>query len=144
MALSKERLEGLIARSTDIVVATDAKGMVAYYNDGAKRSLGYSQDEILGRYVAQLFPSLDEAKRGGGVDVRVGDDAVAEAEHVVDEFAGGVIPESAQGLAGGWANSLDVGGGRVNGDRLTQTVGDVAGMAEGARQMTFEDVGAER
>jgi PAS domain S-box-containing protein len=63
MALSKERLEGLIARSTDIVVATDAKGRVAYYNDGAKRTLGYSQDEILGCYVAQLFPSLDEAKR---------------------------------------------------------------------------------
>ncbi len=63
MALSKERLQGLLARSTDIVVATDARGMVAYYNDGAKRTLGYSQDEILGRYVAQLFPSLVEAKR---------------------------------------------------------------------------------
>ena len=63
MALSKERLEGLIARSSDIVVATDAKGMVAYYNDGAKRTLGYSQDEILGRYVARLYPSLAEAKR---------------------------------------------------------------------------------
>jgi PAS domain S-box-containing protein len=63
MALSKERLEGLIARSTDIVVATDAKGMVAYYNDGAKRTLGYTQEEILGQYVAVLFPSLGEAKR---------------------------------------------------------------------------------
>ena len=63
MALSKERLEGLIARSSDIVVATDATGKVAYYNDGAKRTLGYPQDEILGEFVAKLYPSLDEARR---------------------------------------------------------------------------------
>jgi PAS domain S-box-containing protein len=63
MALSKDRLERLIARSTDIVVATDRKGMVTYYNDGAKRSLGYTQNEILGKFVSQLYPDLDEAKR---------------------------------------------------------------------------------
>ncbi len=63
MALSKERLEQLIARSTDIVVATERGGAVAYYNDGAKRSLGYSQDEILGKHVTQLYPSLEEARR---------------------------------------------------------------------------------
>jgi len=63
MALSKERLERLIARSTDIVVATDRKGMVAYYNDGASRILGYSQDEILGKFVVQLYPNFEEAKR---------------------------------------------------------------------------------
>ena len=34
-------LERLIARSTDIVVATDRKGRVIYYNDGASRILGY-------------------------------------------------------------------------------------------------------
>ena len=63
MALTKERWEQLIARSTDIVVATDRKGMVSYYNDGASKILGYTQDEILGRYTAQLYPSLEEAKR---------------------------------------------------------------------------------
>jgi PAS domain S-box-containing protein len=63
MTLSKERLEQLIARSTDIVVATDGKGKVVYYNDGASRILGYAPDEILGRFVGQLYPSLDEAKR---------------------------------------------------------------------------------
>ena len=41
--LTKERLEQLVARSTDIVVATDRKGIVVYYNDGAKKSLGYSR-----------------------------------------------------------------------------------------------------
>ncbi len=63
MALSNERLEQLIARSTDIVVGTERGGNVAYYNDGAKRSLGYTQHEILGKHVTQLYPSLEEAQR---------------------------------------------------------------------------------
>jgi PAS domain S-box-containing protein len=63
MGLSKEILERLIAHSTDIVVATDRKGHVAYYNDGASRTLGYSSQEILGEYAARLYPDLDEAKR---------------------------------------------------------------------------------
>jgi len=63
MELSRERLERLIARSTDIVVATDRDGTVAFYNDGASRILGYSSAETLGEYVGKLYPSLDEAKR---------------------------------------------------------------------------------
>ncbi len=56
-------LERLIARSTDIVVATDRDGNVSYYNDGASRILGYSGEEILGAYVERLYLDLDEAKR---------------------------------------------------------------------------------
>lgn len=63
MTLTRERLEQLIARSTDIVVGTDRKGVVVYYNDGASRILGYRPDEILGQFVARLYPSLDEARR---------------------------------------------------------------------------------
>jgi PAS domain S-box-containing protein len=63
MALSKDTLERLIARSTDIVVATDRKGKVVYYNDGASRSLGYKPDEVMGHFVGQLYPDIDEAKR---------------------------------------------------------------------------------
>jgi PAS domain S-box-containing protein len=63
MALSKERLERLISRSTDTVVATDRRGQVVYYNEGASRMLGYSPEEILGKFVGQLYPDLDEAKR---------------------------------------------------------------------------------
>jgi PAS domain S-box-containing protein len=63
MPLSKEKLENLIAQSTDIVIATDAKGKIDYYNDGAKRSLGYSPDEVLGQFVGQFYPDIDEAKR---------------------------------------------------------------------------------
>ena len=63
MALSKERLERLIAQSSDIVVATNASGHVDYYNDGASRILGYSSEEIMGAYSARLYPSLGEAKK---------------------------------------------------------------------------------
>jgi PAS domain S-box-containing protein len=63
MTMSRERLERLIARSTDIVVATERDGTVSFYNDGASRILGYSEREILGQYAARLYPSLEEAQR---------------------------------------------------------------------------------
>jgi PAS domain S-box-containing protein len=63
VALTQERLLQLIERSPDIIVATDRKGTVIYYNDGAAKSLGYTGTEIRGRPVAELYPSLDEAKR---------------------------------------------------------------------------------
>ena len=63
MGLSKARLDQLIEHSTDIVVATDRRGTVTYYNDGAARILGYAEAEILGRFVGQLYPDLAEAKR---------------------------------------------------------------------------------
>jgi PAS domain S-box-containing protein len=63
MALTRERFEQLIARSSDSVVGTDRKGTVVYYNDGAKRILGYESAEILRTPVARLYPDLDEARR---------------------------------------------------------------------------------
>ncbi len=63
MRLTREMLERLTDRSTDIVVATDRKGRVVYYNDGASRSLGYRSDEILGEFVGALYPSVEEARR---------------------------------------------------------------------------------
>ena len=63
MALTSSKLLQLIAHSTDIVVATDRDGTVVYYNDGAKRTLGYAPEEVMGEYVGRLYPSLEEAKR---------------------------------------------------------------------------------
>jgi PAS domain S-box-containing protein len=61
--LSRERLQRLVDRSRDIVVATSRDGTVVYYNDGASRSLGYRMEEVLGTFVGRLYPSLEEAKR---------------------------------------------------------------------------------
>jgi PAS domain S-box-containing protein len=63
MGITRETLERLIARSTDVVVATDRKGIVVYYNDGAKRVLGYEPEEVLGTFVGYLYPSVEEARR---------------------------------------------------------------------------------
>jgi len=63
MPLTKERLEQLVGRSTDIVVGTDREGTVVYYNDGAEKILGYDTGEVLGTFVGRLYPSVDEAKR---------------------------------------------------------------------------------
>jgi PAS domain S-box-containing protein len=63
MPLPRTSLQRLIESSPDIVVATDAQGKVAYYNDGASESLGYAREEIIGCFVARLYPSLEEAKR---------------------------------------------------------------------------------
>jgi PAS domain S-box-containing protein len=63
MPLAREVLERLIEASPDIVVATDADGMVAFYNDGARENLGYTRQEIIGREVQALYPSLEEARR---------------------------------------------------------------------------------
>jgi PAS domain S-box-containing protein len=63
MTLSKERLQLLTDRSTDMVVATDGAGKVDYYNDGAERGLGYRSREIMGEHVSRLYPNIDEAKR---------------------------------------------------------------------------------
>jgi PAS domain S-box-containing protein len=63
MTLERDRLERLTDRSPDIVVGTDRKGRVIYYNDGASRSLGYQPEEVLGTFVGRLYPSLEEARR---------------------------------------------------------------------------------
>lgn len=63
MPLTREMLERLTDRSTDIVVATDRKGRVVYYNDGASKSLGYDPSETLGSFVGAFYPSVEEARR---------------------------------------------------------------------------------
>ncbi len=63
MTLSKERLQRLTDRSTDIVVATTRDGKVDYYNDGAERGLGYTPEEIMGEHVSRLYKDIEEARR---------------------------------------------------------------------------------
>jgi PAS domain S-box-containing protein len=63
MAVPRFFFEKLIESSPDIVVAVDRAGTIVFYNDGAHKTLGYAQDEVLGRHVTLLYPSLTEAKR---------------------------------------------------------------------------------
>lgn len=63
MSLSREHFEELTKRSPDIIVGTDRKGRVVYFNDGAHDSLGYENEEVLGEFVGLLYPSVVEARR---------------------------------------------------------------------------------
>jgi PAS domain S-box-containing protein len=55
--------EKLLESSPDIVVAVDRQGTVGFYNDGARRTLGYAADEMLGQHVTRLYPDLAEARK---------------------------------------------------------------------------------
>jgi len=55
--------EKLLESSPDIVVAVDRHGIIIFYNDGARSTLGYSQDEVLGQHVTRLYPDLAEARK---------------------------------------------------------------------------------
>jgi PAS domain S-box-containing protein len=55
--------ERLLEISLDIVIAVDAKGQIIFYNDGARKTLGYTPAEIRGKHVTTVYPSLDEARK---------------------------------------------------------------------------------
>ena len=62
LALDQKHLQRLIESSSDIVIAVDRDGIVNYYNDGARTSLGYSSEEIIGRTAPSSIPR--SKKRG--------------------------------------------------------------------------------
>ena len=63
LSLDKKYFQRLIESSPDIIIAVDKSGTVNYYNDGARTSLGYSSEEIIGEGCTRIYPSLDEARR---------------------------------------------------------------------------------
>src|SRR5713226_8323798 len=62
-SLDKKHFQRLIESSPDIIIAVDKSGTVNYYNDGARTSLGYSSEEIIGQNCTRIYSSLDEARR---------------------------------------------------------------------------------
>jgi len=63
MGLTREQFEQLTNRSPDIIVGTDRKGRIIFYNDGAHDNLGYEDEEVLGQFVGVFYPSVEEARR---------------------------------------------------------------------------------
>ena len=62
MPLPRIYFEKLLENSPDIVVAVDRRGSIVFYNDGARQTLGYTSEEVLGKPVSLLYPSLDAAR----------------------------------------------------------------------------------
>src|SRR6266853_2316556 len=63
LPLDKKYFQRLLESSSDIIIAVDNSGIVNYYNDGARTSLGYSSEEIIGENCLRIYPSIDEARR---------------------------------------------------------------------------------
>jgi PAS domain S-box-containing protein len=55
--------EKLVEGSPDIVIAVNSRGIISFYNDGARQTLGYGTDEVLGQHVTRLYPDLAEARK---------------------------------------------------------------------------------
>jgi PAS domain S-box-containing protein len=55
--------EKLLESSPDIVIAVDHHGIISFYNDGARRTLGYDPQDVLGERVTRVYPDLDEARK---------------------------------------------------------------------------------
>ncbi len=83
MGLTREQFEQLTNHSPDIIVGTDRKGRVIYFNDGAHDSLGYDREEVLGQFVGMLYPSIEEARRVSEA-MRIAADAGARPGNTIE------------------------------------------------------------
>ena len=62
-SLDHNYLESLIESSPDIVIAVDRTGTIIFYNDGARKNLHYSAEEIVGQKITTIYPTLEEGRR---------------------------------------------------------------------------------
>jgi diguanylate cyclase (GGDEF)-like protein/PAS domain S-box-containing protein len=71
------RLAGMVATSTDAIMAVDLTGSILNWNRGAERMYGYTSEEIIGRSISTITPDakagelaaiLDRARRGESID----------------------------------------------------------------------------
>jgi PAS domain S-box-containing protein len=63
MALPVQYFQKLVESCPDIIISVDKQGTIIFYNDGARQNLGFSYEEVLGKNVLEIYPSLEEARR---------------------------------------------------------------------------------
>ena len=63
MSLLPQYFQKLVESCPDIIIAVDKQGTIIFYNDGARQNLGFSPEEVLGKKVLEVYPSLDEARK---------------------------------------------------------------------------------
>jgi PAS domain S-box-containing protein len=63
MALTVQYFQKLVESCPDIIISVDKNGTIIFYNDGARQNLGFSFEEVLGKSVLEIYPSLEEARR---------------------------------------------------------------------------------
>ena len=63
MSLPVQYFQKLVESCPDIIIAVDRHGTITFYNDGARKNLGFTWQEVLGKNVLEIYPSLTEARR---------------------------------------------------------------------------------
>ena len=71
---TKEYLQAIVDNSADIIITVDPNGLVATFNPGAEKVLGYSASEIIGQRIETIFAepadraaAIDQLENGGHV-----------------------------------------------------------------------------
>jgi len=62
-SLDQKYIQRLVESSPDIIIAVDSSGTIVYYNDGARKSLQFGGQEMIGRRADDIYPSIEEARR---------------------------------------------------------------------------------
>jgi PAS domain S-box-containing protein len=63
MSLLPQYFQKLVESCPDIIIAVDNQGTITFYNDGARQNLGFSPEEILGKNVLEVYPTIGEARK---------------------------------------------------------------------------------
>lgn len=63
MSLPPQYFQKLVESCPDIIIAVDKAGTIIFYNDGARQDLGFTHEEMLGKSVLEVYPTLEEAKK---------------------------------------------------------------------------------
>src|SRR5215467_5501210 len=63
MSLPVQYFEKLVESCSDIIIAVDRQGIITFYNDGARQNLGFTPEEVLGKTLLVIYPSIEEARR---------------------------------------------------------------------------------
>jgi PAS domain S-box-containing protein len=95
--LDQNYLRRLIESSPDIIIAVDRDGTIIYYNDGARRNLRFSPEEIIGQPVTRIYPSLEEARRVMKAMREAADSRISSFETVLCDNDNQQIPAAISG-----------------------------------------------
>src|SRR5499433_41672 len=63
MSLPVQYFQKLVESCSDIIIAVDRQGIITFYNDGARQNLGFTPEEVLGKTLLVIYPSIEEARR---------------------------------------------------------------------------------
>jgi PAS domain S-box-containing protein len=63
MSSPLQYFQKLVESCPDIIIAVDRRGIITFYNDGARQNLGFTSEEVLGKNVLEIYPSIEEARK---------------------------------------------------------------------------------